>query len=226
MKTIELVSYEFCPFIQPAIITLLEKKVPYKLTYLELDNKPEWFTERVPSGQSPALITDEGVLTESYVINEYLDEATPKTLHPEDIYTKATNRIWIKFSYLILDEIYNTKIAESHRQHEESKSKLLTLMKKLEDKVQGKRFFNGDDFFLIDSFFAPVFRSIEILDKNFSTEILNQTPGLNTWRKNLLNRDSVKNSISDNFENISIDRIKSSNSILNDFVKKTQKSNS
>ncbi|WP_235676616.1 MULTISPECIES: glutathione S-transferase family protein [unclassified Vibrio] len=215
MKAIELVSYEFCPFVQPAIITLLEKEIPFKLTYLDLDNKPKWFTDRVPSGQSPALIVDESVLTESYVINEYLDEITSNSLHPKDVYGKANNRVWIKFSYQILDAYYETKIADSRSQYEAEKHKLINLLKNLETEVQGKNYFNGDEFCLVDTFFAPVFRCIALLDNHYSTKILKQTPGLMKWSENLLNRESVKKSISENFNDISIERIKFSSSILN-----------
>jgi glutathione S-transferase len=38
---IELISFDLCPFVQRSVITLLEKGVDFKLTYIDLANKPD-----------------------------------------------------------------------------------------------------------------------------------------------------------------------------------------
>ena len=43
MKKIELISFKLCPFVQRSVITLLKKGVEFKITYVDLANKPDWF---------------------------------------------------------------------------------------------------------------------------------------------------------------------------------------
>jgi len=73
----ELVSFKICPFVQRARITLLHKRVPHTVTYIELKAPPAWFPTISPLGKVPLLRVDGGaVLFESAVINEFIDETT------------------------------------------------------------------------------------------------------------------------------------------------------
>ena len=94
----KLVSFEICPFVQRSLILLLEKKIDYDITYIDLRNKPDWFLEISPFGKVPVLQIGEEVIFESNVILEYLDEAYPKTFHPADLIIKAKNRAWSEFA--------------------------------------------------------------------------------------------------------------------------------
>ena len=48
MQTIELISLKLCPFVQRSVITLLKKGVDFKITYIDLANKPDWFLQLSP----------------------------------------------------------------------------------------------------------------------------------------------------------------------------------
>ena len=66
---LELVSFKLCPFVQRAVITLLQLRVPYRIQYIDLDAPPEWFLRISPFGKVPVLIVDHRtVLFESAVI--------------------------------------------------------------------------------------------------------------------------------------------------------------
>ncbi len=81
----ELISFKLCPFVQRAAIILLFKKIPFRTSYIDLANPPDWFRAISPFGKVPVLRLDETtVLFESSVINEYLDEVTPGGLLPVD----------------------------------------------------------------------------------------------------------------------------------------------
>ena len=94
---IELISFDLCPFVQRSVITLLEKNIPFKRTNIDLANKPDWFLQISPLGKVPVLRINGNILFESAVINEYLDEITPPSMHPQDSLQKAVNRAWIEF---------------------------------------------------------------------------------------------------------------------------------
>jgi glutathione S-transferase len=84
-----------------ALLPLKEKGLEFRshlLNLLRFEQHEPWFVKINPSGQVPVLVHDGKVLTESTVINEYVDEAFPDTpLRPPDAYGRARMRIWTKF---------------------------------------------------------------------------------------------------------------------------------
>jgi len=83
------------------MICLKEKRLDFLSHYVDLlafeQHAPE-FVAINPNGQVPVLIHDGAVITESTVINEYLDEVFPQTsLRPADPVARANMRIWSKF---------------------------------------------------------------------------------------------------------------------------------
>jgi glutathione S-transferase len=102
---LELVSHPLCPYVQRAVITLLEKGIPHDRTDIDLAHKPNWFRQISPLGKVPLLKVGNDMLFESAVICEYLDEITPGSLHPPDPLERAHHRAWIEFGSGILNTI-------------------------------------------------------------------------------------------------------------------------
>jgi glutathione S-transferase len=83
------------------LICLKEKQIEFVSHYVNLllfeQHEPE-FVRINPNGQVPVLVHDGRVITESTVINEYLDDVYPDiALRPEDPYWRAMMRTWSKF---------------------------------------------------------------------------------------------------------------------------------
>ncbi|KAL5724034.1 Glutathione S-transferase dhar1 [Ranunculus cassubicifolius] len=53
-----------CPFCQRVLLTLEEKKVPYKSLLVDLSNKPQWFLDISPEGKVPEWVADSDVITQ------------------------------------------------------------------------------------------------------------------------------------------------------------------
>jgi glutathione S-transferase len=83
------------------LLAIHEKGVPFGSHLVNLHNFEQhepWYVRINPNGQVPALVHDGKVITESTVINEYLDEAFEgPPLRPADPYGRARMRIWTKF---------------------------------------------------------------------------------------------------------------------------------
>ena len=83
------------------LLAIKEKGVPFTSHFVnlhEFQQHEPWFVKINPNGQVPALVHDGKVITESTVINEYLDEAFEgPLLRPVDPYGRARMRIWTKF---------------------------------------------------------------------------------------------------------------------------------
>ena len=141
---IQLVSFKLCPYVRRSVITLLKKGVAFDIKYIDLANKPDWFLKISPLGKVPVLQVADDVLFESAVINEYLDEVNPPSLHPSDPMQKAQNRAWIEFVSNVFTSFFMMCMAKDNdsmsRQQESFKSMLQTL----NDKIQGP-FFNGGE---------------------------------------------------------------------------------
>src|SRR3954452_11020668 len=77
-----LVSHYLRPYVQRAAIALAEKGVACERIYVDLSNRPAWFTEISPLGKVPLLRVRGHVIFESAVILEYLEDTISPALHP------------------------------------------------------------------------------------------------------------------------------------------------
>lgn len=84
-----------------ALIGIHEKGVAFTSRFVnlhEFEQHDPAFLKINPNGQVPALVHDGRVVTESTVINEYVDEAFDgPALRPSDAYGRARMRVWTKF---------------------------------------------------------------------------------------------------------------------------------
>ncbi|ONI24152.1 hypothetical protein PRUPE_2G227100 [Prunus persica] len=67
-----------CPFCQRVLLTLEEKKVPYKFHLISFSDKPKWFTEVNPEGKVPVVKFDDKWVADSDVIVGIIEEKYPE----------------------------------------------------------------------------------------------------------------------------------------------------
>ncbi len=83
------------------LLCLLEKQLEFashQLAGSRFEQYSPEFLNINPLGQVPVLVHDGKVVTESTVINEYLDDVFPQVpLRPSDPYERAQMRTWTKF---------------------------------------------------------------------------------------------------------------------------------
>ena len=206
---IELISFDLCPFVQRSVITLLEKGIPFRRTDIDLANKPDWFLQISPLGKVPVLRIDGNILFESAVINEYLDELTPPSMHPQEALQKAMNRAWIEFSTELSNLSFRMLTAPKREVVEETLQALQDKFEFLERNLNATPFFNGAAFALIDAAYAPVFIRIEYLLKQALPEVIPaDCSRALAWSDAILARPSVQGSIIDGFTELATTRFK------------------
>jgi glutathione S-transferase len=98
---LELYHYEPSANSMKPMLCLKEKGLEFVSHYVDLhsfeQHSPE-FVKVNPNGQVPALVHDGAVITESTVINEYLEDVFAQVrLRPENPVERAHMRIWSKF---------------------------------------------------------------------------------------------------------------------------------
>ncbi len=97
-----LTLYHYEPYANSmkVMLCLAEKGLEYESRYVDLlkfEQHADEFVALNPNGQVPVLVHDGAVITESTVINEYLDDVFPQIpLRPADPVARAHMRIWAK----------------------------------------------------------------------------------------------------------------------------------
>ena len=100
---LELYHFEPAANSMKPLIALSEKGIEFTSRQLNLEGRrweqySDWFLKINPDGQVPVLVHDGRVVTESTVINEYIEDVFPEVpLRPADPYWRARMRIWTKF---------------------------------------------------------------------------------------------------------------------------------
>ncbi|GDY25502.1 glutathione S-transferase family protein [Agarivorans sp. Toyoura001] len=201
-QSIELISFKLCPFVQRSVITLLHKGIDFKIQYVDLANKPDWFLALSPLGKVPVLKYGDQVLFESAVINEFLDEITEGSLMPVDPLQKAKDRGWIEYASQVLMAQYQTSMAKNQDDYHSALAGLKDKLSRLENLTTENAYFNGDDLALIDTALAPLFTRFAATKALYAKDWLADFPRLSGLGERLLALPAVQRSVVDDFNQL------------------------
>ena len=200
--SLQLISHKTCPFVQRAVITLKHKNIDFDITYIDLADPPDWFLELSPLGKVPVLKVDDEVLFESAVINEYLDEITGGELQPGEPLARAKNRAWIEFASNMLGNLYMMKMSKDGERHNKYRDSLVSQFQRVEQRLGDGPWFNGEQFSLADTAFAPLFRQNSVADNKLSVLDPETMPRVAAWAQRLLALPEVRDSVVAEFEDL------------------------
>ncbi len=207
-QNIELISFKLCPYVNRSVITLLEKKIDFKITHIDLFDPPEWFYDVSPRKKVPVLKYNNEILFESAAINEFLDEITPGQLMPKDPLKKAQHRAWVEYGSDIIMAQYRMIKDEAQQGFIKNKEQLETYLQYLEKNKQDSHYFDSSEFALIDSAYAPIFIRIDVVKKLSGLDLLDKLPKLSRWSEALLQKKSIADSIIPDFSEVFYDFFK------------------
>lgn len=197
MTDIELFSFEACPYAQRTRMMLIEKDIQFSLTEVDLYNKPDWWKELSPHGKVPLLRHNGGIVYESRVINEYLEEVFPEpALMPSDPMRRAKARIWIDYCDTYLLPALHKLIADSRdedkqiKNRETVKEKLLFLENEGLKKLSDGPFFMGSEVTLVDLQFMPFIERFPCYEELWEASMPDECTRLRAWIEAMMERDS------------------------------------
>ena len=194
-----LCSFKTCPWVQRAAIVLQAKQIPYDITYIDRDNRPDWFRAISPHSKVPVLQIDgDQALFESNAIAEYLDETASPRLHPEDALVRARNRAWTDYVTTFASAISNAAYSDSEEDFGKRAAKIAEPFGKLDDALSKRGnagpYFNGPKMSLVDAAYAPFLQRYTFMDRLRPLGIIEKYPHLAAWRDALLAAPAVKGS--------------------------------
>lgn len=193
-----LVSHHLCPYVQRAVIVAAEKGIELERDYISLADKPNWFLKLSPTGKVPVLQVGDTALFESAVIAEYLDEAYPNRLHPDDALERARHRAWMEFASAVLGDIAGLYSAGDATAFEAKRQSLLARFAALETQVAGA-WFAGERFSMVDAFYGSVFRYFDVIERFVDLGLFDAAPRVGAWRRRLAERPSVAGAVTPDY---------------------------
>ena len=208
MAALKLISHKLCPYVQRAVIALLEKGVPFERIDIDLANKPDWFLKISPLGKVPVLVVrrDDGsevALFESNVICEYIEETqSGEKLHPQHALERAEHRAWMEFGSAILGDLWGLETTTDAATFESKRQAVAAKFARVEAALGAGPFFAGAQFSLVDAVFAPIFRYFDVFDQLTDLAVFADTPKVRAWRAALAERPSVRGAVSPDYPNL------------------------
>ena len=134
----------------------------------------------------PVLVDGEGVIYESAIINEYLEEKNPQVpLMPRDPLKRSRARIWVDYCNTRVQQAAGY-IAHDH-EVEKSKEKLRGYLVTLNQEMRDKHYIVGE-YSLADITYIPFFCRLQ----RYQTTIGDDLPYLKAWMERLLERPVVR----------------------------------
>ncbi|MFN6570785.1 glutathione S-transferase family protein [Dendronalium sp. ChiSLP03b] len=198
MAEIKIYSAVVCPYAHRSRLVLQEKGIDFDLIEIDLQNKPEGFTDISPYGKVPAIAHGDRRVWESAVINEYLNEVFPNPpLLPSSPIAKAQARIWIDFANTRFVPAFSALLRSPDiQQQEAAKQELYKHLQFIENEALGKLsgegpYWFGDAISLVDFTFYPWFERWPALKHYRGFALPEEFTRLRQWKHALKQRDSV-----------------------------------
>jgi len=196
------------------VILLRAKQVDYDVTYINLQEKPDWFLKISPHGKVPVLNVGDQPLFESNAIAEFLEESAAPALHPADPIKRARNRAWTDYVPTFASAISGIYYASSEEELAEGLENARAPLAKLEEAINAERtasdgpWFNGPELSLVDAAYAPFFFRFAFIEDQLKSGLLNDYPKVAAWADALVSSDLVKGAVADNFPEMFVANLK------------------
>lgn len=199
MSAIQLYFAKGSTFSQRTRVVLLEKGLDFTPIEIDLQNKPDSFTQISHYGKVPAIKHGDVEIYESAIINEYLDEVFPEPpLLPREPGEKAIARIWIDYANTRFVPAFNKFLrGKDAQEQEQGRREFLEALLYIEQEGLGKlsgngSYWLGETLSLVDISFYPWFERFPVLEHFRKFTLPSETPRLQKWWNAVRDRESVR----------------------------------
>ena len=196
MEEIKLYSSRVCPFAHRCRLALSEKGLSFVLVDIDLRNKPDWYKKVNPSGFVPALKQGEFIITESLVINEFINDLTDTPpLLPVATQRKALARRFIASTDIsFVPSFYRLLKAQTEQDQVKARDKMLEALGPINEAFNTSTgpYLLGVGISLADIAIYPWFERWAVLEHYRGLTIPDHMEALQKWIVTMQKRGSVK----------------------------------
>jgi glutathione S-transferase len=194
-----LYGFEVSNYFNMLKLALMKKQLDFNTVVVYPNQSPE-FLLKSHMGKVPALETEHGMLTETNIILEYLDEAYPQTpFYPADPFQKSKVKELVKLCELYIELPARRCFAEaffgstvSDETKKETKRALFKGIEALNRLGQFSPFLAGDKFSAADIMFLySIDMAASVAKKLFDIDLLSLAPGAAELMQRLNQDESV-----------------------------------
>lgn len=188
---IKLCGFPISNYYNKVKLALLEKGIEFEEQAIA-PGQDEAVLQHSPAGKIPFLLTDQGALSESQAILEYLEDAYPRNpLYPADPFARAKCRELIHHLELNVELVARRLYAEaifgrpvSDETKAEVKAKLTVGIQALNRLLKFAPFAAGDKFSAVDCTFWPSLAPLSLsTQKIYGEDVLQQIPGITDYQQ-------------------------------------------
>ncbi len=181
-------------------LALLEKNIPYTEEVI-MPSQEESFLARSPMGKIPVLVTDDGNISESQAILEYLEDKFPQnSLYPPDPFARAKCREIIQHLELNVELVARRLYPEAFFGQPVSTETKNEVREKIEKSLTGlarivefSPYAAGECFSAVDCTMWPSVGVMSMaLNKIYDQDIVSTLPGLDKYMEVMEARSSVQ----------------------------------
>ncbi|MDQ1314561.1 MAG: stringent starvation protein [Pseudomonadota bacterium] len=157
-----LYSGSTCPYSHRCRIVLFEKDMDFEVIDVDMHNKPEEIASISPSGKMPVLVERDLVLTESNIINEYIDERFPhpQLMPPDPVMRARARLVLFNFEQDLFSHV-NTLEHSLGKGSEKARQEIRDSLSQLTPILTKQKYLMNDEFSMLDVAIAPLLWRLE-----------------------------------------------------------------
>jgi RNA polymerase-associated protein len=180
-----LYSGSTCPYSHRCRIVLYEKDMDFEIIDVDMHNKPEEIASISPSGKVPVLVERDLVLTESNIINEYIDERFPhpQLMPPDPVMRARARLVLFNFEHDLFTHV-NTLESTSSKLADKARQEIRDSLTQLTPILTRQKYLMNDEFSMLDVAIAPLLWRLE----HYGIELPKVAAPVLTYRERLFSR--------------------------------------
>lgn len=157
-----LYSGSTCPYSHRCRIVLFEKDMDFEIIDVDMHNKPEEVASISPSGKMPVLIERDLILTESNIINEYIDERFPhpQLMPPDPVMRARARLVLFNFEQDLFTHV-NTLEHSLGKGSDKARQEIRDSVSQLTPILTKQKYLMNDEFSMLDVAIAPLLWRLE-----------------------------------------------------------------
>jgi RNA polymerase-associated protein len=187
-----LYSGSTCPYSHRCRIVLFEKDMDFEVIDVDMHNKPEEVASISPSGKMPVLVERDLILTESNIINEYIDERFPhpQLMPPDPVMRARARLVLFNFEHDLFTHV-NTLEHSLGKASDKARQEIRDSLSQLSPILTKQKYLMNDEFSMLDVAIAPLLWRLE----HYGIELPKVAAPVLKYRERLFSRPAFINAL-------------------------------